>query len=97
MGGGRNALPPGFMDGRTTCHYRTLPLLYTRETEATIRLVEDLAAPNRLKKLLKQYEPARKLIYQGKGQKVRALFADELPETEQGIRKRVKAANLWLR
>lgn len=97
MGGGRDTLPTGFMDGETTCHYRTLPLLYAREAQATIELAEDLAAPNRLKKLLKQYEPARKLIYQGKGRKVRALFADGLPETEQAIRKRIKAANLWLR
>ena len=27
LGGGRNALEPGYLDGKTTCHYRVLSLL----------------------------------------------------------------------
>ncbi|MEO0999998.1 MAG: hypothetical protein AAFW69_05265, partial [Pseudomonadota bacterium] len=60
--------------------------------------VEQVAAPNRIKRLLKRHEPARVLIYQGKGKRVRKLFADApLPPSEAPIRKRIKAAGLWLR
>jgi hypothetical protein len=37
------------------------------------------------------------MIFQGRGQKVRALFADGLPRREQGIRKRIKEAGFWMR
>lgn len=97
FGGGRNTLPKGLIDGSVTCHYRNFPLLYARESDAIVSLLEDISAPNRLKQLLKQYEPAKRLIYQGKGRVVRTLFVGGLPGTEKEIRKRIKAAGLWLR
>ena len=34
-------------------------------------------APNKIKKLLKEYEPIKRMVYQGRGHKVRALFDQE--------------------
>ncbi|MEM9011885.1 MAG: hypothetical protein AAGE18_11700 [Pseudomonadota bacterium] len=98
LGGGRQTLPPGLLDGRVSCHWRTLPLLYAREGDDVIDLVERIAAPQAIKKHLKAYEPFRKLIYQGKGRRVQRLFTDgPLPRQERLIRKRIREAGLWLR
>ncbi|OWU81629.1 hypothetical protein [Phaeobacter sp. 22II1-1F12B] len=98
LGGGRDALPGGLLDGRISCHYRMFPLLYARESDAVIEMVEACAAPNRIKKILKQHEPIKRMIYQGRGQKVRALFdRSALPRREQAIRNRIKAHGFWMR
>ncbi len=98
LGGDRNALPTGYLDGKTSCHYRLFPLLYARESDRVISLVEAIAAPNWLKKVLKTYEPIKRMVYQGKGDKVRAMFdRDALPAREQAIRKKIKSEGLWLR
>ncbi|MEX0364912.1 MAG: hypothetical protein AB3N22_02505 [Ruegeria sp.] len=98
FGGGRDALPPGLLDGSISCHYRLFPLLYARESDHVIEVLETVAAPNKFKKVLKNYEPMKKLIFQNKGAKVRALFdQDNLPRREQAIRNRIKSAGLWLR
>lgn len=98
FGGGRDALEPGWLDGRTSCHYRVLPLLYAREDQRVVDVLEEVAAPNWIKKVLKEYEPMRRMIYQGKGAKARALFdRDNLPRREQAIRNRLKREKLWLR
>ena len=98
LGGGRDALPAGMMDGSHSCHWRALPLLYAREPDATVALLEELAAPNRVKKLLRQHEPFRKLVYQGKGQRIRAQFdRSALPAPEARLRKILKNRNQWMR
>ncbi|MEX0319244.1 MAG: hypothetical protein AB3N21_14890 [Ruegeria sp.] len=98
FGGGRDALPSGLLDGSISCHYRLFPLLYARESDHVIDVLETVAAPNKFKKVLKNYEPMKKLIFQNKGEKVRALFdQDNLPRKEQAIRNRIKSAGLWLR
>ena len=98
LGGGREALPAGMMDGSHSCHWRALPLLYAREPDATVALLEEIAAPNRVKRVLKDYEPFRRMIYQGKGRKVRAQFdRTDLPRPEARLRKMLKNRNLWLR
>ncbi len=98
LGGGRDALAPGYLDGQVSCHWRTLPLLYAREDDRAVAMLEQIAAPNRMKKLLKTWEPAKKMIYQEKGAKVRAMFdRNDLPRREQMIRNQIKAAGLWLR
>jgi hypothetical protein len=38
LGGGRDTLAPGWLDGSHSCHYRLLPLLYAREAD---RVVDD--------------------------------------------------------
>lgn len=98
LGGGRDTLPSGLLDGDISCHYRLLPLLYARESDRVVAALQEVAAPNRIKKILKEYEPMRRLIYQRKGAKLRALFdRNDLPRREQVIRNRIKREGLWIR
>lgn len=98
LGGGRDTLPPGFLDGSVSCHYRLLPLLYARESSAVVTLLEEICAPNRVKKVIKAYEPIKRMVYQGRGRKVRAIFdQSNLPRREQAIRNRIKKEGFWMR
>ena len=97
FGGGRDTLPEGYLDGAATCHYRTLPLLYAREASETVAFAEKLAADPKIKKRLKDYEPARKLIYQGKGRVIREMFEATPNALEEDMRKAIKSKGLWLR
>ena len=98
LGGGRNALPAGLLDGTVSCHYRFLPLLYARESDQAIEVLEMITAPHRMKKLLKQRDAIKRMVYQGRGAKVRALFdQDNLPRREQAIRNRIKSNGFWMR
>ena len=98
LGGGRDTLPPGFLDGSVSCHYRFLPLLYARESDQVIEVLEAVAAPNKLKKVLKGSNAIKRIVYQGRGEKVRALFdQDNLPRKEQMIRNRIKKNGFWMR
>jgi hypothetical protein len=98
LGGGRDTLPKGFLDGETSCHYRLLPLLYARESDAVVEVLEEVTAPNPIKKLLKTYDPIKFMIYHGRGQKVRALFdRDKLPRKEQALRNTIKRNGFWMR
>ncbi|NVK15446.1 MAG: hypothetical protein HWE35_14855 [Rhodobacteraceae bacterium] len=98
LGGGRDALPAGYLDGKTSCHYRLFPLLYARESDHVVEVLHEVAAPNRIKKVLKGYEPIKRMVYQGRGEKVRALFDREnLPRREQAIRNKIKSEGFWMR
>jgi hypothetical protein len=96
LGGGRPGPELSGMDGDVTCHWRSLALLYARESDRVVEVLEAVAGRNRVKKLLKDWEPARRFIYQGRGARARALFdRAHLPRREQAIRTRLKAAGLW--
>lgn len=98
FGGGRPGPELAGMDGDVTCHYRTLPLLYARESDLAVEALEQVAGRNAVKKVIKDYEPFRRMLYQGKGAKARALFDREnLPHKEQAIRNTLKREGLWLR
>ncbi|MGC1497354.1 MAG: hypothetical protein WA790_16230 [Sulfitobacter sp.] len=98
LGGGRDTLPEGLLDGSVSCHYRFLPLLYARESNLAVEVLETIAAPNKLKKVLKGHDAIKRMIYQGRGEKVRALFDQEnLPRKEQAIRNRIKSEGFWMR
>jgi hypothetical protein len=98
LGGGRDTLPEGLLDGSVTCHYRALPLLYARESDRVVAVLEEVCAPNRLKKVLKEHDAIKRMIYQGRGHKVRALFdRDNLPRREQAIRNTIKRNGFWMR
>jgi len=98
LGGGRDTLPEGLLDGSVTCHYRALPLLYARESDRVVAVLEEVCAPNRLKKVLKEHDAIKRMIYQGRGHKVRALFdRDNLPRREQVIRNTIKRNGFWMR
>ena len=98
FGGGRPGPALAGLDGDVTCHWRSLPLLYARERDAVVELLEQISAPNAMKRILRDYEPFKKLIYQGKGAQVRALFdRANLPRREQMIRNTIKREGLWFR
>ncbi|MEO1640745.1 MAG: hypothetical protein AAFU41_16005 [Pseudomonadota bacterium] len=98
FGGGRPGPELAGLDGAVSFHYRTLPLFYATGTDAQIAALEDVCAPNKTKKLLKEHEPFKRLVYQGRGAKVRNLFdQNDMPRHERAIRNRIKAAGLWMR
>jgi hypothetical protein len=98
LGGGRPGPELAGMDGDVTCHWRTMPLFYARESDAAVDLVEQVMAPNPVKKVLKEYLPFKKMVYQGKGREARAMFdRNDLPRKEQMIRNQLKRAGLWVR
>lgn len=98
MGGGRPGPELEGLDGDLSLHWRTLPLLYAKASDKTIAFFEEVTRPNRVKKVLKLYDPFKRMIYQGRGQKVRDLFDREhLPRSEKVIRNRIKRAKLWMR
>lgn len=98
LGGGRPGRELDGMDGAVTCHYRALPLLYARESDAAVAALEASVAPNPVKKLLKEWEPAKRLVYQRRGERLRALFdRADLPRREQQLRNRIKSEGLWFR
>lgn len=96
--GGRPGPELAPLDGEATLHYRALPLLYATAPDKTVAFLEELAGPNRIKKVLKRHDPFKRMLYQGRGSRVRALFdRAALPRTEQAIRNRIRREKLWLR
>lgn len=98
FGGGRPGPDLAGLDGAVTCHYRSLSLLYARESDLAVQVLETVCAPQAIKKILKEYEPFKRLVYQPKGQKARSLFdRADLPKREQVIRNTLKRENCWFR
>lgn len=98
LGGGRDTLPDGLIDGAISCHYRVFPLLYAREHDDVVALLEEITAPNAVKKVLKAYDPIKFMVYHGRGQKARALFdRDNLPRREAAIRNTLRRHGFWMR
>lgn len=98
LGGGRPGPELDGLDGAITTHWRVMPLLYARAPDETIAALERIAAPNKIKKVLKEHEPFKRMIYQARGQKARALFdRANLPRKERAIRNKLKSNNLWMR
>lgn len=98
LGGGRDALPAGYLDGDVSCHYRVLSLLYARENDHVVEVLEAVTAPNKIKKVLKNYDAMKRMIFQGRGRKLREMFdRDNLPLREQALRNKIKSAGFWMR
>lgn len=98
FGGGRPDPTLAGLDGDVTCHYRLLPLFYARESDHAVQVMEAVTAPNRIKKHLKGHEAFKRMIYQGRGAKVRAMFdRADLPRQERAIRNQIKSAGFWMR
>lgn len=98
LGGGRPGPELAALDGSATCHYRSLSLLYARESDRAVDVLEDIARDKTLRPALRDWDPVRLLVYQNKGRKARALFdRTNLPHREQVIRNTLKREGLWLR
>lgn len=98
FGGGRPGLELAALDGAATCHYRTLPLLYAREPDRAVEVLETIAADPELRPVLRHWGAFKRMVIQGEGAKARALFdRGDLPRREQMIRNRLKREGLWIR
>ncbi len=98
LGGGRPGPELGGMDGAITCHYRNLSLLYARESNLAVEVLEQVANDQPLRRLLRDYDPIKYMVYQNKGRKAREMFdRADLPRREQMLRGRLRAEGLWLR
>ena len=98
LGGGRPGPGLAGLDGDVTCHWRTLPLLYARESDRAVEVLEAVAKRPEMRRVLRDWEPARRMIFRNEGRKARALFdRADLPRREQVIRAALKRADLWLR
>ncbi|RME17973.1 MAG: hypothetical protein D6801_02345 [Alphaproteobacteria bacterium] len=98
LGGGRPGPELAGLDGAVSCHYRLLPLAYAREPDPVIEAIEAAAAPNRVKKVLKGHEPMLRMIYNGRGRKLRAEIAEVgLPRSEKALRNWLKRNGYWMR
>lgn len=98
LGGGRPSDAYKGLDGDTSVHWRALPLFYAKASGELLSKFDEVVRPNRIKKVLKAYEPFRRMIYHGRGDKVRALFdQNHLPIREKVIRNRIKRERLWMR
>jgi hypothetical protein len=98
LGGGRPGPELDGLDGAISRHWRAMPLFYARAADSELDRLAEIARPNRIKKVLKAHEPFRRMIYQNRGDKVRALFdRSRLPPSEKIIRNRIRRAGLWMR
>ena len=96
--GGRPGSDLAALDGTATCHYRTLPLLYARESDRAVAVLETLAADRDLRPILRHWGAFKRMVIQGEGAKARALFdRANLPRREQMIRNTLKREGLWVR
>ncbi|MBN8630712.1 MAG: hypothetical protein J0L76_07645 [Rhodobacterales bacterium] len=98
LGGGRPGPDLDAMDRAATSHYRTLPLLYARESDRAVEVLESLAADPDLRPVLRHWSAFKRMVIQGEGVKARALFdRANLPRREQVIRNTLKREGLWVR
>jgi hypothetical protein len=98
FGGGRPGPGLAGLDGDVTCHYRTLPLLYAKEGDHAVAVLEEVAEVKENRRILRDWAPVKQMVYQNGGKRARALFDREaLPHREQAIRNTLKRKGLWLR
>ncbi|MDO9639767.1 MAG: hypothetical protein Q7J44_14605 [Pseudotabrizicola sp.] len=98
LGGGRPGVGHAGLDGDVTCHYRTLPLLYARESDRAVEVLEAVAKDPPLRRVLRDHPPVKAMVLQNQGRRARALFdRANLPQREQVIRNTLKREGLWLR
>ena len=96
FGGGRPDEGASGLDSDLTCHWRNLALLYARESDAVVGLLEDLCKRDDLRPLLERDPQIRRYVFEGQGKEARALFdRQNLPRKEQPIRHKLRRAGLW--
>jgi hypothetical protein len=97
LGGGRPCPDLAGMDGAVTCHWRSLPLLFARESDRVVAVLEAVAAQPAVATVLHRHPPFAAML-RGGGARARRLFdRTALPTREQPIRQRLKQAGLWTR
>lgn len=97
LGGGRPGPGLAGLDGTVTCHWRSLPLLFARESDQVVAVLEAVAGRKEIAPVLRGWPPFAAML-SGGGAQARALFdRTALPEHEQPIRQKLKQAGLWSR
>ncbi|MBW7920647.1 MAG: hypothetical protein H3C51_00930 [Rubellimicrobium sp.] len=97
LGGGRPGPELAGMDGAVTCHWRLLPLLYARESDAAVAMLESITRDPGLAAALTGWAALERMSA-GDGARARALFdRGNLPPDERDIRQRLRRAGLWVR
>ncbi|WP_128253545.1 hypothetical protein [Falsirhodobacter deserti] len=98
FGGGRPGPELAGLDGDVTCHWRVMPLMFARERDLAVEMMKKVASQSAVRDVLQKYGPARKMLYEGAGDQIRAMFdRNDLPRKEQAIRNRIKREGLWTR
>ncbi|MEM0977478.1 MAG: hypothetical protein AAGJ34_08085 [Pseudomonadota bacterium] len=72
-----------------------LVFLYCSAPDPAIDALESAVSANRIKRVLKGYEPARKLIYQGKGRLLRERFYGPPPQNMRRLVQRIERNTPW--
>ena len=98
FGGGRPGPELSALDGSATCHYRALPLLYARESNHVVAVLEEVAKDKQVRPILRDWPAMKAMVYQNQGRRARALFdRDRLPRREQMVRNALRREGLWVR
>jgi hypothetical protein len=98
LSGGRPGTGLLALDGTATCHYRTLPLLYARDSDRAVEVLETVAKDPAIRPTLRHWGAVKQMVYQNQGAKARAMFdRANLPRREQVIRNTLKREGLWVR
>ena len=98
FGGGRPGPELSALDGSATCHYRALPLLYARESNHVVAVLEEIAKDKQVRPILRDWPAMKAMVYQNQGRRARALFdRDRLPRREQMVRNALRREGLWVR
>lgn len=96
FGGGRPGPELAGLDGAATCHYRTLPLLYAKESDHAVAVLEEVAKDRAVRPYLRDWPEMKAMVYQNQGRKARALFdRSDLPHKEQAIRNTLRRQGFW--
>jgi len=75
-----------------------LAYFYTAAPDEAVDHLEASVSPNPIKKVLKLYEPAKRLIYQGKGRDLRTRFYEPDGQDPRRLARRLKRhTNWWVR
>ncbi|MDS9467770.1 hypothetical protein RGQ15_09345 [Paracoccus sp. MBLB3053] len=94
--GGRPGPEMAGLDGHLTCHYRNLSLLYAREADDIVTLVEELILDPLIAPVFAEDEAVQRLVLDGMGrEKLRPMFEQNAAQPEQNIRHKLKRAELW--
>ncbi len=98
LGGGRPGPELDDLDGDMTCHYRTVSLLYARESEAALQTVETILARPAFAPILAEWPQVQEMVLQGTGREtVRPLFDRSQALDEARTRHVLKKMGLWQR
>ena len=96
--GGRHTLARGWLDAKTSCHYRRIPLLYAREDDRVITTLERLANQAHIRARLSQHPAFQRMIYQKQGRRLRGMIdRSHQPTSEVALCNKLKAFGYWIR